>query len=143
MNIKQSLIALFLLALIPLQSWAQDTAAKPLQGWLDFLVSDASMGSVVHRIGVADEEKDVAYFAPNAQMFTWYNRFDANTNQYNRLEMVAVPDGDPVTHEMIVVAIIDPNRGRGIYMPWAARYVDTAYRSHYIPRGIMQAMLGD
>jgi len=139
---KKSLLILSLLALFPLHSRAQDTSVKPLQGWLDFLVSNASLSSVVARIGGADTAKSVNYLAPNAQMYIWENRFYLDSQKTARLELVAVPDGDPANRQMIVIAIIDPARPRGIYLPWAGRYVDTVPHSNYIPRGIMQALLG-
>ncbi len=124
MTIKKALIAGTLVAILALRCPAQDSSAKPLQGWLDFLVQDASLDSVTHRIGVPDKEKSADYMAPHARMYIWFNRFESDATRNHRLELVAIPDGDPAGSRMIVIAILDPEGRRGIYLPWARRFVD-------------------
>jgi len=141
MNIQRILLAILVLASTSMHTWAQDKTAKPLQGWLDFLVSDAKLPGIVERIGNADQEKSVAYIAPNAELYIWNNRFANGTKENARLEMVGVPNGDPIDPAVIVIAIIDPNRARGIYMPWARRYVDDVPDRGFIPETMLAELL--
>jgi hypothetical protein len=142
MNIPKILITISALALLPIQSWAQDTSARNLQGWLDFLVPDATMPSIVSRIGPADAEKSVDYLAPNARLYIWNNKFYNGTTEGARLELVTVSDNDPLGAHQIAIAIIDPNRGRGIYLPWARRFVDNVPAENHIRHTFVAEMLG-
>jgi hypothetical protein len=141
MKIQRILGLLAVVALLPMESWGQDTGAKPLQDWLDFLVTEATVPSVVDRIGQPDVEKSVAYMAPNAQLYVWYNRFERGPKKEARLELVAVPDNNPLGSQMMVIAIIDPNGPRGIYMPWAPRYVDNVPMGYHVGHAMMAALL--
>jgi len=122
---------------LTLRSPGQDTSAKPLQDWLDFLVRDASLASVTERIGSADREKSVDYMASQAQMYIWNNRFENGTTKNSRLELVAVPDNDPAGPQMIVIAILDPSLHRGIYLPWARRFVNNVPSGNLIRRALL------
>ena len=141
MEFTKLLMASFVLAAFPLQSWAQDTSARTLQGWLDFLGQDPSLASVFHRIGDADKEKNVDKIASHARMYVWYGRFENDTGKNDRLDLVAAPDEEPDGPHMIVIAVLDPVSRRGIYLPWAWRYVDDMPRGTFIPHVLMQALI--
>jgi hypothetical protein len=127
-------------ALLTLQSFGQDITVRPLQGWLDFLAKDASLSSVVHRIGKADEERNVDKIASDAQMYMWYGRFATGATKDDSLELIAIPDPDPNLRQMIVVAILDPVRRRGIYLPWAGRYLEDVPHESFIPHYLMDTL---
>ena len=134
------------MALLALQStsnsFSQETTVKPLQGWLDFLVQDASLASVVNRIGLADEATSADKIAPNAQLYVWHNRFESGSAKDDSLELVAIPDQEPTGSRMMVIAILDPGNRKGIYLPWARRYVDNVPRGNSIPRYLLSTLVG-
>lgn len=144
MRMRYSLLIFAALAFLPLQSPCQsiglDTAPRALQGWLDFLVQDSSLASVINRIGQADEEKSANKIAPNAEMYIWHDRFRVDATKDGNLQLIAVPDEDPVGRRMMVVAILDPNRRRGIYLPWARRYVQDVPRGNYMSRYVLSTL---
>jgi hypothetical protein len=135
---KMKLLPLMLVAfgLFAGEGFGQDMTVRDMHGWLDFLVKDASLSSVVHRIGKADDERDATKLAPKAQMYIWNSRFQTGASKDENLDLIAVPDTDPNLNQMIVIAILDPVRRRGIYLPWAGRYLDNPFGT-YIPKTVM------
>jgi len=141
MNFKKLLLPLPVLALLTLQAHAQDTSVRTLQGWLDFLGKDPNLGAVVTRIGSADSEKNASKVTPEAQMYVWPNRFYIDDTKNGDLDLIAVPNGDPAGSQLIVIAILDPRNGSGIYLPWARRYVFHVPYENRIPREVMAQLL--
>ncbi len=122
------------MALFTGQSHGEDHAARTLQGWLDLLGKDGSLPAVVARIGVADWEHDMPRIAGAAQLYVWENRFAITSSRTANLKLLVVPDQDPAGSRPIVIGILDPRTGRGVYLPWARRYVDNVAEGNLMPR---------
>ena len=129
--------------LFTLQSLGQDTTARNLQEWLDFLGQDSRLSAVIDRIGGADKEKSVNKVAPNAESYVWYNRFKNGTTTNGNLELVVAPEQRTNGSEMVVVAIMDGRHHKGIYLPWAWRFVDYVPSGNRIPNNVLKELAVD
>ncbi len=135
-------LLLALLTLFTAHSRAQDSFPRTLQGWLDFLGKDGSLPSVVARIGVADWESDVPRVAIHGQLYVWENRFYIDDTRSASLRLLVVPDEDPAGSHPIVVGILDQRTGRGVYLPWAGRYLPNVAEGNHMPRWMVSALAG-
>ena len=141
---KYKLLPLFLLlfTLLMPQARAEDISPRTLQGWLDFLANDGGLPSVVARIGVADWERDMPRVTTGGQLYVWESRFYIGPNKTVSLRLLVVPDQDPAGSHPIVVGILDPRTGHGVFLPWARRYVDNLPEGNQMPRWMVSELAG-
>ena len=142
MKYKLLPLLLVLLTLLPAQSRAQENYPRTLQGWLDFLGKDGGLPSVVARIGVADWERDVPRAASHGQLYVWEDRYYIDPSKNASLRLLVVPDEDPAGSHPIVVGILDPRTGHGVYLPWARRYLDNVPEGNHMPSWMVSELAG-
>jgi hypothetical protein len=135
-------LLLVLVALMTSRVRADDISPRTLQGWLDFLGNEQGLPSVVARIGVADWERDEPRVAIRGQLYVWEDHFSIGAGKTASLRLLVVPDQDPAGAHPIVVGILDPRTGRGIFLPWARRYMDNLPDGNHMPRWMVSELAG-